>query len=165
MIQHSQLLKILKYCPETGEFHWLIQSNGRVKCGSVAGSIRQEHSGQACVIQICGMTYRRGRLAWFYVTGCWPVEVDHKDCDRLNDRWVNLRECSGAENQRNKRRYKNNKTGFKGVFLDSKSGKFRTQIQKDNRRIDLGMFDTAEAAFRARAQAVVEHHGQFARVA
>lgn len=163
MVQHSKILKILKYCPETGEFHWLVQPNGRVKCGSVAGTISQGKHGPVCTIGVDGGQYRRGRLAWFYVTGWWPIEIDHKDCDRLNDRWENLRESTRAENQQNTRRYKNNKTGFKGVFIDLASGKFRAQIQKDHRRIDLGRFDSAEAAFLVRAKAIVDLHGEFAR--
>ena len=42
--------------------------------------------------------------------------VDHIDGDKLNNRKSNLRECSRADNMKNRKLNYNNKSGYKGVF-------------------------------------------------
>jgi len=44
------------------------------------------------------------------------MQVDHKDCDGLNNRRANLREATHAENTWNRRMHKRTTTGFKGVY-------------------------------------------------
>lgn len=75
-------------------------------------------------------------------------EIDHRDRNRLNNQKYNLRQATHSQNQHNTGLRKDNKTGFKGVFL-RESGRFRAYINIDGRRINLGTFGTAlEAAIR-----------------
>lgn len=94
-------------------------------------------------------------------------QVDHIDRNSLNNCRSNLRLASSSQNNQNKKMYKNNTTGFKGVRLASdskKHQKFYACISVDGERIYLGRFATAEEAYAAYCKAAKELHGEFARL-
>lgn len=104
------------------------------------------------------------RVIWKMVTGEDPeYEIDHKDLDGRNNSWDNLRSATGSNNQHNKAVQANNSTGFKGVSTHPLSPKFRARITVNGNGIHLGMFNTREEAHRARQEAALEYHGEFAR--
>lgn len=92
--------------------------------------------------------------------------VDHIDGDSLNNCRSNLRLATHQQNTRNRCRHKNNKSGFKGVYKDSRSGRrgWRAQITLDGKIIRLGTFKTPELAHQAYCEAAVRLHGEFARL-
>lgn len=95
-------------------------------------------------------------------------EVDHIDGDRLNNQRANLRLCTHAENARNRARHKNNRCGFKGVYLDASSRRknpWRAKIAVNGVVIRLGSFPSPELAYRAYCDAALRLHGRFARAA
>lgn len=55
------------------------------------------------------------RLIYSLVTGLEPESVDHINGDRSDNRWVNLRGATKAQNRHNSKRPTTNKTGIKGV--------------------------------------------------
>jgi hypothetical protein len=160
-LTHAELLANLAYDPSTGLFTWITKRSGVKRavagCKMGAGKRRKEQ----WMIGLLGRAYIRGRLAWFYMTGEWPIEIDHRDGDRMNDRWANLREATRAQNEANKSVRRNNKLGIKGV--DIFEGKFRAQIYR-GRKYMLGSFSTLEEAAEAYAQAARDFDGDFARV-
>jgi hypothetical protein len=93
----------------------------------------------------------------------WPY-VDHQNLDGLDNRRANLRQATHAENMSNKSRYKNNRSGFKGVGWFKPMGKWRARATIDGRLRHLGYFDTPEAAARAYDAAACEAFGEFARL-
>jgi hypothetical protein len=98
------------------------------------------------------------------MTGCWPIEVDHRDGDRLNDRWNNLREATRHQNEANRGARRNNKLGLKGV--DALQGRgFRAQIMRNHRKVYLGIFPTAIEAHQAYLTAAALVDGEFLRAA
>jgi hypothetical protein len=102
-------------------------------------------------------------LIWALVSGEYPDgTVDHKDLDGLNNRWFNLRVASQAQQQANRRVFKNSKTGIRGVYPSGK--KFIAQVRYDTKTRTLGTFDTAEAAGSAVQKAREARWGEFARV-
>lgn len=91
-------------------------------------------------------------------------QVDHISIDEtLNNRRSNLRVASLEENRRNRRAYKNNTTGFKGVSLHP-SGSYLARIKYDGKSHNLGSFKTAEEAYAVYCASATEHHGEFSRL-
>lgn len=96
------------------------------------------------------------------------IQVDHRDGNKLNNRRENLRVCSAAENARNRKIHKNNRSGLKGVYFEKSTAShggrpWRAQIRVDGRKITLGRFDDAESAHLAYLAASKMYHGEFAR--
>ena len=99
--------------------------------------------------------------------------VDHINGDPLDNRRSNLRFCTHAENSRNRRAGKNNKSGFKGVYrqlgykLDSGGWKQKpawvASININGKQTIIGRFSTLEDAARARIAKEIEIYGEFSR--
>jgi hypothetical protein len=91
----------------------------------------------------------------------WPL-VDHVNGNGLDNRRANLRPATFAENARNRRRPKNNTSGFKGVSWNRRQGQWQSYITADGKRRHLGFHGTAETAALAYDVAARELHGAFA---
>jgi hypothetical protein len=89
---------------------------------------------------------------------------DHRDGNKLDNRRQNLREATHAQNLWNAGKKSHNKSGFKGVYLEAWTGKYRAEIRVDRKRLTLGRFKRAEDAARAYDEAARKHHGEFAKV-
>lgn len=89
--------------------------------------------------------------------------VDHINGNTLDNRKSNLRICTVAENNRNMRKRKRNKSGYKGVSYAKKEGKYRAQICISGRNTHIGAFDTPEEAYAAYCEASKKYHGEFGR--
>lgn len=158
----ERLREVLDYDPETGAFTWKVMLAYRAKVGAVAGWSGDDGR---ITITINNTYYKAHRLAWLYMTGRWPEQdIDHRDLDASNNRWNNLREATPAQNLWNTGAHRNNKTGYKGVFLVVSSGRYRAAIRVAGKTLHLGCFMSAEMAHAAYAAAAREHRGEFARV-
>lgn len=160
MITRERLMEVLDYNQETGVFTWVKPTGYRAKAGDVAGAvgtIGYRH------IKIEGKHYYAHRLAWFYVNGAWPSkQIDHIDGSRLNNAIANLREATNAQNNWNKRKQVNNKSGFKGVSWSSTAGKWWAQINREGRHYNLGYYDCPAEAAKAYQSAAERIHGDYA---
>jgi HNH endonuclease len=107
----EQLKELLNYNPETGLWTW-IKARGRCAKGSFAGTMLDGY----IMIYVDKVGYLAHRLAWFYMTNRWPLEVDHKNTIKNDNRWDNLREATRSQNKFNVPALSNNTCGFKGVF-------------------------------------------------
>lgn len=87
--------------------------------------------------------------------------VDHINGDPFDNRKVNLRICTNAENARNCKLSKNNKSGYVGVFQTPK-GRWWARIMINRKEKRLGTFDTMEEAIKARRDAEDKYFGEFA---
>lgn len=116
------------------------------------------------VVNIDGRKFYVHTIIWVIKTGSYPkATVDHEDLDGLNNRWSNLREASQAQQQANRRLFKNNKSGHRGVYKSGK--KWIAQVRFDKKTHTLGTFETTELAAAAVQKAREERWGQFARAA
>lgn len=79
------------------------------------------------------------------------MQVSHLNGNRLDNRKSNLRICNVAENAVNRRAFKTNKTGFKGV-RKTKDGRYVAGIR-------LGTFKSAEEAAAVYQKTHVFLHG------
>jgi hypothetical protein len=158
MISAERLRELLAYDPETGVFTWRSSRCG-VAAGSVAGSRK---SNGYIKVKVGGRMYRSHRLAWFYVTGVWPVgQLDHINGIRDDNRIANLREATNAENQQNSKCRSGSASGFKGVTR--KRNAWRARIKRGGRFIYLGAYKTREEAHAAYRVAAEAHFGEFAK--
>ena len=151
----ERLRKHLHYNKTTGLF------TSR-KTGNLVGFIRNDRYWN---ILFEGVTYLGHRLAWYYVHGEWPIEIDHKDKNRSNTAIKNLRKCTRKENIGNGLGWaKKKKSGLpRGVFYHPADKKrFRAQIYINYKAVHLGVFNTIEAASSAYKIAAREHFGEFA---
>jgi len=87
--------------------------------------------------------------------------IDHINCNGLDNRKSNLRLATQAENMRNRKRQKNNTSGYKGVRKARKG--WRAAIDHEGVKYQLGTFSTAETAHAAYCAAAQRLHGSFAR--
>jgi HNH endonuclease/AP2 domain len=152
-LTQQRLKELLNYDPTTGIWTW-IKGRPGTSVGKVAGKIDDEGYRR---INVDRNGYRSARLAFLYMTGAWPIhEADHKNRNRLDDRWENLRDATRSQQEFNKP--STGKIPFKGVVL-YKGKKYRARIGKKNK--SLGFFDTPEEAYAAYLKAAQELHGEF----
>jgi len=153
----------LIYDQQTGLFTWARSWRGRtMRRGAVAGS--KSDNGYLRIRTLIGEHYAH-RLAFLYVTGDWPPdEVDHINGVRDDNRWVNLRAATRAENLRNCAGHPGRRVSpFKGVTTEHRSKRFKAQITVNGETIKLGHFDQESDAAIAYRQAAVALHGEFAK--
>lgn len=152
MIGLEALKKRLHYDPESGLW---TRFNRPGRVGTV-------HLGYI-FIHICGEKYSAHRLAWFYMTGEWPSnDIDHRDTNRSNNRWINLRLATKSQNGANRHPQRNNHSGIKGV-RQMRSGRWEARIRINDKPTYLGRYDTAEEAKTAYLKVALKHFGDFAR--
>jgi hypothetical protein len=96
------------------------------------------------------------RIAWVLMTGEWPADIiDHRNRDKKDNSWVNLRAANWSQNAQNKKTHSNNKLGIKGIRLNGE--RFEPRLMKDGKAIYLGLFKTLAEAVEARKAAEEEH--------
>lgn len=154
LISHQELLKLLSYNPETGLFHW---RSGRKRQAGTVHPIKGRRE-----INIKKRQYYASRLAWFYVHGYWPIEIDHINRSRGDDRIANLRECSHRQNCANKGLQPNNTSGIRGVTWHRRYKKWQAQIATGGKQLHIGYFTEFDAAVTARRAKAIELYGEFA---
>lgn len=150
MLTRAELKAALSYDPEMGLFHWREKVSRKVVVGSVAGSRTWAGYTQ---ITLFGHVCLAHRLAWLYMTGEWPSEVDHVNGDRRDNRWCNLRECTAAQNRQNR-----SASHVRGYTYYKPTGKWQARIKKDGKSIALGYYRTAEEASAAYRRAKTALH-------
>lgn len=160
-ITQDQLKELLYYNPETGEFTWIKARSNRIPVGKIAGF----NLGRYRAIEINGQSYLVHRLAWLYTTGSWPVDqIDHKDGDRGNNKFSNLRQATHSQNSMNCKKYANNSTGVKGVRWSKRSNQYIATIMVRNKSIHLGCYHSISLAKIAYQSASSFYHRDFGRI-
>jgi HNH endonuclease len=145
MLTTDRLKRLLDYSAETGLFVWKLYRGSTIKPGDVAGSDKGNGYVQ---IRVDGTLCLAHRLAWFYVTGSWPLrEIDHINGDRSDNRFANLRDVSTSVNGQNARRARScNSSGLLGVSFDKSKNRFAAQITTDGKHTMIGRYKTAAEA-------------------
>lgn len=163
------LRKLLRYEPETGKLFWLPRPVAMFASEAYCKSWNTRYSGQEAFTASGAKGYLTGdifdrkhyahRVIWALVTGAWPKhQIDHENHNRADNKWLNLRDATNVQNGRNQSRAKNNTTGVTGVSFKKANGKYHARISVNNKRIDLGYFDSLEEAAAARARANADYN-------
>jgi hypothetical protein len=87
--------------------------------------------------------------------------VDHINGIGTDNRRENLRSATHTENMQNRKKHKNNTSGFKGVY--AAKGRWRAAIRANGQKHNLGYFDSPEEASAAYDEASQRLHGEFSR--
>lgn len=168
----------LDYNPDTGDLtwkhrdRWMLPTEPKLKqwnarfAGKVAGSAHGLGYTQIC-IKIYDKAYKvlAHRLAWYIHTGEIPVEIDHINGNRSDNRIVNLRPSNDAENAKNKAIAKNNKSGYPGVCYNQ--GKWEVRKGHNGKLIYIGSFTNKDDAIAAckKAERKYGYHKNHGRAA
>lgn len=159
-ITQRRLMELLRYEPDTGKFQWAF-SRGGVRPG-VCGRISRWGYHEICVDK---KLYKAHRLAFLYMTGCFPEkDVDHINRDKSDNRWSNLREVTVSQNMCNVPIKPSNTSGYIGVVWDKARGKWRAQIRINGVKKNLGRFDELSKAIETYNAAAVSAFGKFAQL-
>lgn len=153
----DRLIELFDYNPETG---WFTNrcSRGRAKGGERAGSTSGHGYRKICVDY---QKFYEHHLAWYYVYGYWPDEIDHEDGNGSFNAIANLRECTRSQNNFNSER-PTGSSGLRGAYLDHRNLQWYSKIQVGCQVIWLGTYDSPEEAHEAFMEAVDRYHGEFA---
>jgi hypothetical protein len=109
------------------------------------------------------ITLVEANVVWFLRTREWPTfEIDHRDGNPTNNSLDNLRPATRSQNTCNTRLRSDNQFGVKGIRL-TENNKYQVQIWKDGACHNVGRFNDLSAAKKARQQAEVRIHGDYAR--
>lgn len=139
----ARLRELLHYNPNTGVFTWRVSRKGVQCVGAVAGDKTWNGYWRIGVEQ---RRYMAGVLAFLYMTGEFPAgDVDHRDGERTNNRWSNLRVVPRSVNNQNQRKaQRHNKSGYLGVSPNRK--RWAASIVVNGAKTHLGTYDTPEDA-------------------
>jgi len=160
----ERLREVLNYDPESGFFTLRVRM-ANVMPGTIVGR-KGGYRGLYRDFQIDKTRFYLHRLAFLYMTGRWPeFEVDHKNTDKADNRWNNLRQATSGQNKAN--RVAKGRSGVKGVYATAARCRkpWESCVGKDGKVWRLGQFDTIEEAHAAYTAAATALHGEFARAA
>lgn len=160
MLTAEQLRALLDYDPETGVFRWCVVQRNSVHIGAVAGTLDSQGYIR---ISVYGRKYAAHRLAILYTDGAWPpMEVDHINGRRSDNRRSNLRESTRAGNCRNARLRRDSTSGIKGVTRHSGGKRWQVHVRVNGKYMYLGLYEDLELAELVAEEARNKYHGAFA---
>lgn len=160
MITQARLRELVAYDAETGLFTWRA-TRGGMMAGANAGSAT--HGRGYVQISLDGTNYVAHRIAWLYVHGTVPTQIDHINGCRTDNRLYNLRPATQSQQNANSKRRSDNKSGARGVCWCKRRNRWRAHITVDGKQKYLGYHDTIESARRAYAVAAQATFGEFVR--
>lgn len=134
----------LQYDADTGLLYWLprtpdmFASNTKWTAEQVCAGWNSKHAGKEAFTAISPLGYRTGciggrvymaaRIIWKLVYGYDPIEIDHINRIKTDNRLVNLREADRSLNCRNRGLLRNNTSGVSGVYLEKSSGLWVVEV-------------------------------------
>jgi len=163
----AYLRQCFSYDPVSGTLHWLYRPQEHFTTPGQFGRWNRRYPGLVAgvispigyrVITMGDDQYKAHRIIWKMMTGEEPEIIDHRDRNRSNNAWLNLRNGSHVNNMCNAAR----KTGrqFRGVR--KRCQRWTAEIAVDGKYTHIGTFDTPEQAHAAYCAAADRYHGKFA---
>lgn len=153
----------LNYNPDTGIITWKSKKSklSRIVIGSEAGRLNWRGYREINVNSVYKSSHRLAFLMYYNYLPEYPeFEVDHINNIKDDNRIINLRISTKSQNSANKTLQKNNKSGYRGVYL--KQGKWCTTIRVNQKKIHLGLFSCKHKAASEYNKAAHLHFGEFA---
>lgn len=151
---------LLEYFPDTG---FMVRRK----------NTRGARAGQKCerinelgysVICIGDRQYLAHRVVWLYTYGEWPnLPIDHINGNRSDNRVENLRLATHSDNQKNRKKGKNNTSGYVGVSWSASHKKWLSSTVLNGKSKFLGRYSTKEEAAIAYINFAKVEHGKYYR--
>lgn len=157
---------LINYDPETGRMTWAVDFMAGVHTRRAGDTVTMRKDSWGHLhFRALGVVYNAAQTAWEIYHGTAIPDgmlIDHKNCDKTDNRIENLRLATPLQNAQNASLRKDSRTGIKGVRFIEKTGRYMARVCNDGKRVFLGTFDTAEAAGFAAEQFRQRHHREFA---
>lgn len=163
--------ELLTYHKDTGDLAWKHRHRKWFKsdrdyaiwntryAGTIAGSYQFCKNKKVYrSLMIFSRRYRAHRICYLIIMGVFPKKTDHIDGNGTNNKWINLREVTPLENNRNRRLQSNNKTGVCGVGWDKNNKKWQSHIRVEHKMIGLGRYNDFFEAICARKSSEVKYN-------
>ena len=144
--------ELLSLDRRTGYLTWKHPARPKL-VGKRAGSL---HSNGYRVLTIDRRSYPEHRVVWLFVHGEMPVEIDHRNGNKSDNRPRNLRDGTHAQNMQNRRKAVAGKSWPIGVR--QQGGGFIARIRTNGVLTYLGTFATSKLASDAYLRAKREAH-------
>lgn len=157
-LTQARLKELLHYDEFTGIFRWRVNVSSTGRVGNIAGA---NHLAGYVVIRLDKRLYLAHRLAALYMEGEFPPAlIDHKDMNKSNNAWENLRHATKSQNGQNKKLAQGNnaKTGLLGVFWSEQQQKWGAKVNLNRKQHHAGFFETPELAHAAYVKLKRELH-------
>lgn len=151
------LRSILNYDPKTGILTSKIKRGIYKKGDIINGHLDEEGYLR---IGINYKLYKAHKIIYMYMMGFFPIEVDHINKNRSDNRWINLRACTNKSGDNSQNRTKqNNKTSiYMGVSYHKRAKKWQANIKINGKNMHLGYFNTELEAKNAYDEAKLKYH-------
>ena len=173
-ISIEDLRDLLCYNPSSGILTWRTrplrfcksvrdQSRWNSRCASKAVKMTVSIDGY-CRFKLFDVIYRAHRVCWALHYGQWPQkEIDHINCNPMDNSITNLREVTPFQNNWNQRKLTPKTSPLKGAFFDQGSQLWKSRIIHNGVAYDLGSFSTDVEAHQAYCAKGIELREQFFR--
>lgn len=148
----------LKGSPESLASRWNKMYAGKEVGGTTGEGYKR------CTID--DVHYQVHRIIWKMVHGNDPIQIDHVNGNKSDNRIDNLRDVSQGENSRNRKFYSNNTSGVMGVSFHKRDKVWNARIGVgEGKEKHLGSFSTMEEAIAARvaAETLLDYHQNHGR--
>lgn len=157
MVTQDRLKELFRYDPETGNF-LRIKGVRKAAAGVIAGT--KALNGYITISVDCKRYYAH-RLAWLYMHGSMPVQIDHKDRIRDNNIFSNLRAADNSTNNANRISPRMMEKRAKGVKM-LPSGRYAASIKAGGVTRHIGVYATELDAAAAYDKEARSRFGEFA---
>ena len=150
------LHELLEY--RDGELYWKKRRAG-VQFNKPVGYVTKQGYKR---VEANGKSYAVHRLVYMMFNKWLPEQLDHIDCNKLNNKIENLRPASSAENSSNRKLRCDNKYQTKNIYFDKVHEKWVVQVRKHGKSHYFGRYKDKNKASEVARMARDLLHGEFA---
>lgn len=112
-----------------GEFSYNPDTGVIIRASTGVATMTAKDGKGYCHGTVNGRTVRAHRLAWRLYYGEWPDgDIDHINGDKTDNRIDNLRSVTHAENMRNRKIRRDNRSGVSGVHWEKSRSRWRVTV-------------------------------------